>query len=74
VQGAEARGNFDVAERKNARRFPVVVLVLKHEHVIGEELPESQVIKINLFQSALRSLPNLNVHLTLLDNNLDSLK
>jgi hypothetical protein len=53
MQGAEARGHFDVAERKNARRLPAAVLIRKHEHVVGEDLPESQVIKINLFQSAL---------------------
>src|SRR5271157_1175528 len=68
VQRAEARGNLDVAERENARRLPKAIFELKHEHVVREDLPKTQFIKVNLFQLAVRSLRNLDFHLILLGN------
>ena len=47
VQGTEARGNLDVAERNDAWRLPVALSVLKHKHVIGKDLTETKALKVN---------------------------
>ena len=63
VQGGQGRQYLDLAEGKDARFLPSSIGVVHPEHVVGEYLPEAQMIEVDRAYLARNNLTGIESQL-----------